>query len=290
MGVLEDVREQYPTLAFLLKDPEIGSLLRKAVDPSSQYSPARFQAELMQTQWWARRSQTAREADILFNTDRGTYNQNIKELSSQIRWRATQLGVALRPSEISWLANSMFRNGQTVDGPELAAALTKFRRSPGRQREGAIRTYATGARTLARSQYYLNMSGGSAQRWGEWIATGQKTEQDLQAYLQRMALSAYPHLKNSLKSGATMADIFSEHQNAVAEILNMDPNQVNLMDGKWRKITHYHDPKTREHRAMTIGEAQYYARQDPRFWHTPDGRQQDAAGANMILRLMGERA
>lgn len=291
MGVLEDVREQYPTLAFLLNDPEVGPLLRKAVDPNSTYSPGRFQAELMQTRWWTTRSQSAREYDILASTDKGTFKQNIQTYKTGILHRAQQLGVALNQSELSWLANSMYRNGQSMDGPELNAALAKIRSSsPSRQREGAIRTYARAARGRASGSYFLTMNPGSAERWGNWIATGQKTEQDLETYLREKAAAKYPWLAKSLNAGQTMQDMFSDHVSTIAETLELDPNAVNLTDKRWNKVLNYQDPRTGERRAMTTGEAQYLARQDHRFWRTAGGREQDAQGARMILEMFGKRA
>lgn len=291
MGVLEDVREQYPTLAFLLNDPEVGPLLRKAVDPNSTYSPGRFQAELMQTSWWRTRSQTAREYDILASTDKGTFKQNIQTYKTGILHRAQQLGVALSPSELSWLANSMYRNGQSMDGPELNAALVKIRKSsPSRQRAGAIRTYARAARGRASGAYYLQMTSGSAERWGNWIATGQKTEEDLETYLREKAASKYPWLAKSLNAGQTMSDMFSDHIATIAETLELDPNAVNLTDKRWNKVLNYRDPRDGTRRSMTTSEAQYLARQDHRYWRTAGGREADAQGANMILQMFGKRA
>lgn len=291
MGVLEDIQEQYPTLAFLLNDPEVGPLLKKAVDPNSTYSPSRFQAELMQTRWWTSRSQSAREYEIQRHTDPGTHRTNFSNAQTQIRNKAAQLGVVLRPSEINFLSTLLLKEGVELEDPRILGAMMQIRRSsPSRQRDGMIRTTANAARTQARGQWYLTMSKGSAQRWAEWIAKGEKTQDDLTAYLQRQAASKYQHLAGSIQSGQTMDEIFGEHRAAIANLLDLDPNQVNLMDGKWKQVLHYHDPKTRQHRAMTIAESEYLARQDHRFWNTRTGREQDAQMADMFSKMFGERA
>ena len=291
MGVLDDIREQYPTLAFLLNNPEVGPLLRKAVDPNSTYSPGRFQAELMQTGWWKRSSQSAREYEILSHTDPGTFKQNINTYKTAVRQRARQMGVALTDKEVVWLANSMLRLGQQPDGPELGAGLVKIRKyGASRQREGSIRTYARGAQGRAQSAYMLRMSTGSAERWGNWMALGEKSQDDLEQYLRRQAAAKYPWLAKSINGGQTMADLFSEHVSTIAETLELDPNSINLTDSKWSKVLNYRDRYTGERRSMTTGEAGYLARQDTRFWRTAAGREADAQGANMILNMFGKRA
>lgn len=289
MGVLEDIREQYPTLAWLLNDPQVGPLLKRAVDPASPYSVGRFQAELMQTAWFKNRSQTAREADILFHTDRKTYDANARNMRGAIRQRAIQLGVGITEAEVNWLANTAIRNGTDPSSPIIDSGLLQIRNKPGRQREGAVRTYARAAQQMAQGQYYLDMHQASAKKWGQYIATGGRTVEDLQNYLNMQAISKYPWLKRQLEKGVTVDELFSEHKAAISNILEFDPDQLRLTDGKWRKVIDYMDHNTKKRRMMTVGEAEYLARQDPRFWKTKQGRTADSQYTSMMLNIFGKR-
>lgn len=289
MGVREDIMETYPTLAWLLNDPEVGPLLTQAVDPGQGFSPQTFQAKLYQTQWWRSRSQSAREFDILKHTDPGTYRQNMQQYSNSLSAVANRLGVNLTGKELQWISASNLRQGLSPEDPMTLRALVRLRRSSGgHQGAGAIRTAAHGARNRARGAYYLSMGDASAQKWGEWIALGERTQEDLDDYLRSQAARMYPHLGGSLSAGMTMQDIFSEHQAAIAEELELDPDRLNLMDGKWRKVLGVSTKNGM--RPMSISEAQIYARQDDRFWLTRKGRQQEAEMTTYISNMFGETA
>lgn len=290
MGVREDVLEQYPTLGFLLNDPEVGPLLKNAVDPNQGFSPQTFQAKLYQTRWWKNRSQSAREFDILANTDPGTYRQNLGQYRNELAGVANRLGVNLSGKELSWIAASNLRQGLAADSRESLMGLVRLRRSAGRhQAAGAIRTAAHSARNMARGDYYLTMGTASSQRWGEMIAMGERTQQDLDDYLRSQAARMYPHLGGSLSAGFTMRDLFSEHQAVIAEELEFDPDRVNLMDGKWRQVLRQSDGNG-GFRPMSLSETQRLARSDGRFWRTKKGRQEEARMTTFLTNTFGETA
>lgn len=290
MGVREDVLEQYPTLGFLLNDPEVGKLLRDAVDPNQGFSPQTFQAKLYQTRWWKNRSQSAREFDIIAHTDPGTYRQNLSQYRNQLAAVANRLGVNLTSKELGWISASNMRQGLNADSRETLMSLVRLRRSSGRhQAAGAIRTSSHAARNRARGDYFLSMGSKSAQKWGEMIAMGERTEQDLDDYLRHQAASMYPHLNGSLQAGFTMRDLFSEHAAVIAEELEFDPERVNLMDGKWRQVLRTSDGKG-GFRPMSLSETQRLARSDDRFWSTNKGQQEEARMVTFLGNTFGETA
>lgn len=294
MGVLDRVREEYPTLAFLLNDKEVGPLLRDAVDPNKGFSPTTFQSKLMQTNWFKQKSLTGRQYTVMRETDPGEFRRNVSNYRLATRQAARQLGVNMTNNELTWIAHAGFKNGWDPTDPRIAQAVSRIaRKNPKRLNSGAIRANQRLARATSTGQFFMNMSSRESRNWGIKIALGNRTPEDLQAHLASRAMSKYPHLRKRLKAGDTPADIFSGHINVIAEELELDPHRVaaNMWRGgnKWNPVMSIHDKKMGRAREMTLHETRTYARKDPRFWKTTQGRQMDAGMANHLLKVFGRR-
>lgn len=292
MGVLDDIKEQYPTLAFLVNDPEVGKLLRDAVDPNKGFSPGRFQAKLYQTKWFKSRSTNQRQIDVLKNTDPGEYARQRNENLAQVRLLSSQLGLTLTPGQKLYMAEVNLRNGVSVGSEEFMYNLMNFARaqSPGKVGEGSVKGAAFDVNKMARQQFYVPMSQKDAYQWGVELALGTKDEKALRAYLSNRSASLYPHLREQLKNGASMEDLFSGHRALIAEELEISPESVDFTKGNFKKVLQQIDPKTKEPRMMTLHEAQTLARQDTRWWKTGNGREADSGMANFVLKAFGKRA
>lgn len=291
MGVLEDVREQYPTLAFLLNDPEVGPLLRDAVDPNKGFSPQTFQAKLYQTKWFKSRSTTARQMDILKNTDPAEWKRLVNTTTMKMRMLNSQMGLGLTRQEMNYMAQGYTRYGIDPGSEEFMISLRKHvgQASSKRIGSGTVTAAELAVRDMAKSGYYVPMTDQEARTWGLDLAFGTKDENALKAALSARAQSMYPHLRELLKNGASMEEIFSGHRATIAEELELSPEQIDFTKD-WKKVLHQIDPATGKPRPMTLHETQTLARQDKRWWQTAKGRQSDAGMANFILKTFGKRA
>lgn len=292
MGVLDDIREQYPTLAFLINDPEVGPLLRDAVDPNKGFSPGRFQAKLYQTQWFKKRSTAQRQWDVMQHTDPGEYRRRVSEGAAQVRMTAAKLGISLSPSELSFITKANLRNGTAVGSEEFTLNLLHYLRAQGPKRmgEGSIKGASDQVNSMARRQFYVPLSKKEQYDWGLALALGTKDESALRSFLNTKAASMYPHLKELLANGASMEDIFSGHRAVIAQEMEISPEQVDFTKAKWKKALYQVDPQTGQPRPMTLHETQTMARQQPEWWKTSGGKEADAGMANFMLKMFGKRA
>lgn len=291
MGVLDDIRSQYPTLAFLINDPEVGPLLRDAVNPDKGFSPGTFQAKLYQTKWFKSRSTNQRQIDILRNTDPAEYRRRRDENLAQVRMMAKKLGLNLTAGEKLYMAEVNLRNGVDIGSEQFAYGLMNFAQTSGKKRmgEGSVKGAAFQVNEIARNQFYIPLSKDEQYKWGVELAIGTKDEQALRAYLSEKSASLYPHLKELLANGASMEDIFSGHRAVIAQELELAPETIDFTK-QWKKVLHQVDPQTQKPRPMTLHEAQTLARQDDRWWHTSGGKEVDAGMANALLKMFGKRA
>lgn len=290
MAALDDIREQFPYLAFLINDPEIGQLLSEAVDPNLGYSPQRFQAKLMATDYWRTHSQAAREWDILSNTDAASANQARQNFSEQLWFLANQMGVKLSPDEVAWYSEYALRNGLDINNPLIREGMAKLSMQPGKSTAGAIQTGEGLARAVANGKYMLPINPDEARQWGMQIAMGIKTQADLEMDFNLRAQMRYPHLAKDLREGATMQDLFSGHIATIAEELELNPEMVDLTKGRWLNVIDTYDFDTQSHRPLTLSETRTLAREDDRYWATAGGQEQGATMANYITKTFGKKA
>ncbi len=288
--VLDRVREQYPELAWLFNDPEVGALLRDAVDPNKGFSPTTFQTKLYATNWFKRQSQSARQWNILKNTDPGEANARRAEYTTEIGRLASSLGIKLTPGQTSLTAEAALQFGWDLGGGQLLEAITAHGRKIG-YGPGAIASNASKAKALSFGQYYLPMTNTEANTWGDLIVRGMRTDADLQTELQNRAISRYHYLAPELSSGKTMEDIFAGHRATIAQELEISPTSIDFTKGQWAKVLGIVDRSgTGKMRPLSLSETQTLARQDTRWWSTANGREADAGMANFMLKTFGKRA
>lgn len=290
MSVADDIKEQYPTLAWLINDPEVGPLLRDAVDPNKGFSSTTFQAKLYQTKWFKSRSTTRRSMEILQHTDPGEYARLIKSNRDQLSALSRRLGVNLSIQEQRYMADQNLKNGVEIGSNEFMWNMYAFAKGQKDTRFGAGSVKASGfqVKEMAREQFFLPMSEKDSQQWGLEMALGLKDETSLREYLSERAASLYPHLKEQLQGGASMEDLFSGHRAIIAEELELAPDSIDF-GSQYKQVIHQIDPATGKPRPMTLHETQKLARTDKRWWETAKGREADAGMANTMLKMFGKR-
>lgn len=293
MAVLDDIREQYPTLAFLVNDPEVGPLLRDAVDPNKGFSPETFRAKLYQTKWWTTRSTTQRNIDIMARTDPGEYKRLYSDYASQVKMLAQQAGMRLTSPQLKYIASVNLRNGVATNSPEFMMSLRNFAQKNygifGTKNSGSVTAAVMKVKDVARHEYYLPISREDNRKWAIDLAFGIKDEAALRKHLANRAASLYPHLRKQILEGNSMEDLFSGHRAIIAKELELPPDMVDFTRG-WNKVLQQVDPQTGKPRMMTLHETQTAARQDKRWWSTTNGREADAGMANFMLKTFGKRA
>jgi hypothetical protein len=290
MSVLDDIREDFPFLAYLVNDPEVGKLLREAVDPNAGFSPQRFQAKLMTTKWYKSQSEQQRAWQAKIHTDPGTATQDRNAYYAQLRQVASQLGVKLNANEIRFISELNLGRGIAANDPQTLMTLTQLRNKPGHADVGSIKTNAKRVGMLAKSQYFMGLSDRDAKNWGQSIAMGTKTEDDFQAWISERAASKFPWLAKRIKAGETMQSMFSGHIQTIAEELEIAPEMIDISTGRWSSVMGRVDPKTNTTRPLSLYETKILARQDPRFWKTQHGQAEDAQMATMMAQTFGKRA
>ena len=101
-GLLDRIQREYPELAYLLDNDEVGPLLLRAV--SGAMDTNEFRYKLRQTNWWKTTSEPARKWDAFANVDPATAKAQIRQQRDGIGATAKAMGVDLSLQGRHWIA------------------------------------------------------------------------------------------------------------------------------------------------------------------------------------------
>jgi hypothetical protein len=278
-------KQDFPSLAFLVDDPEIGNLIRSYYEGNHDLDGTEgikwFQRQVYETQWWRTRSSSARDALALQYTDPGEYSRRYDLSRAHVYQLASSLGVELSPDDLNWYSTRA-----------LAENLSDFE----------IRFMFT------QGHWSTNGNSPIAQQvraaWNDWLvpfnqrsyedAVGnvvnqQWTMDNVNANLASQAKALYPHLAQQIDSGQNMRQITDPYRSAIANTLELAPDSINFSDPRWRNAIDFIDPQG-NHRLMTISETQRFAMQQPEYAATMGARDKGFAAADAIKAELGKTA
>lgn len=285
---LDQLREMFPQLLFLVNDPEVGKLLNDAVDPNKGYSANQFEARLQSTRWFRTQSNTQREWLLLRNNNPAQANQQRTQFRRSLDALAARLGVRLTTNERNLFSEVYLQRGISPDDPLVAQDLGHFAGTRGAYKNGEITTTAREVNRQFKSQWIdvgmkYNVDSGSH------VVTGKKSMETIKEEARAKAAQKYWWLKPQLDKGMTMDEIFEPIRQTIAEELEIAPESINMRDKRWSKLVHVADSKLGEHRMGTLYEAQTLARQQPQWWQTKGGRATDAGLQEQVRNIFGIR-
>lgn len=295
MGIAQDIAEQYPFLAFLANDSQVGPILRKAVDVNTPYSEGKFTAEIMKTRWWRKQADAKREWEILRHTRPGEAKHQLRLARSRVQRTGQAFGTSLTKNQRNWLAMAVVQGGMQWDDPRITDFFIKTWSWQDRH-VGQVGEALSHIRQI-NNEYFDRPTGNIRSRRKRdrdalRIAAGRDT---LEAYRQRKQMGAFhrfPHMKEALAQGLTPQQVVAPLQEIVAEEMGFaNPEQVNVLKNpRYRKLLYgVRDPKTKKTRMMTDSDVTRLVRTDPKWWQTANGKAADSEMASTLLELFGER-
>jgi len=91
------------------------------------------------------------------------------------------------------------------------------------------------------------------------------TEQGLRERAKIALIGENPHLKAQIDAGLTLKSMFTNYQSEAANLLELDPNTVQITDPKFRQALAYRDPKSGQVRQLSLSEWREILRTDPQY-------------------------
>lgn len=287
MGIREEVAERFPSLIALLNEPEIGGLLTRAVQET--WSPGKFQSEFIASNWFRSQSESQRRWWVMGATDPGEAKLQRGTYRGELTTFANQLGVSLTGAQATYLTELALAQGHAVDSAWMRNQLVKLW-SSGDRRQGQIGVLAQQVRAISEGEYFESMTSKRATQLAFDIVRGNATMEEYQMRLQARSADRFPHLKDRIASGQTLAQIVEPYRNIVADELELGgASAVNMRTPLWRQLLGIRDPKSGKTRLPTESDVIRLARSQPQWWKTARGQEMDAGMASTLMNVFGAR-
>lgn len=262
----DEIRQQFPNLAYLLDNPEIGPILRQATQLG--WDAGRLQGAVYSTQWWQTTAPTMRLWDNKKAQDPAAANAEINQKTVEITNSLARYGIGgIGDTDMRWLAEKMLREGFT-DDQTLAFYAGLARDGSHPVTEGKITEEEAKIRATSRN-YMTNMDDKTVRDWALRIVQGSASSDAVESHLRGEAQNRFYWLKDQISGGLTPDQLFASTRQSVAQMLEIDPETINFNDPKWSElVSPVVDKDTKATRSMNFTEAQKWARSQTEWRRT----------------------
>lgn len=267
---------------FLNSNKELKSLFKKAVDGT--WTADKFQAEMRDTAWWKKNSNTRREAQVMKNTDPATWNAQMDAAKIQVRQLAAQIGAAIPEGKLAKIAQNMIETG--ADEDQMRYALGEYvnftkdgtLKGEAAMHEYTMKQYAASMGITIDDQTIKNQ----AQRVIRKVAT----TQDFEDQVRQQAKSMFPGYEDQIDAGSTIKDIAAPYMQMMGNELELPDTSINVVDPIIKKAMNGLDAKGRP-AGVSLTDFQQQLRSDPRWRNTQKAQNSAMQTGVKVLQDMG---
>lgn len=270
--------------AFIRDNPALEKVFQEAID--NNWSPQRFIAEIQDTPWFKKHSDTWRQAVYLQSTDPQTYEQRVNQIRQNLADRAGALGINVSRDLLNKWAEQAMRFGW--DDAKIANHLARQVKIMGKNAD-------TLGGDLAATQERLNawamdngvkLSPKTMQSWLRGIVRGDSTYEEYKQHITKQAIAQHPNWAKELRAGMSLADVAEPYKNIMAETLELNPEEVRT---NWTMIRRALSVKKDDGSfdSMNLYDFEDMLRKDPRWLKTDGAKQQVMETGSAVLRMFG---
>lgn len=273
-------------LAVLRSDPELEDLFNRAVKHT--WTPDKFIAELRSTDWFRKNADTMRQAIVLQKTDPATYRNRVAQLRAHVTDVYGSLtGEGLGKKEAHAFAETAFQMGWSDEQLQdhLARSVNYRKLLNSNRLGGSAAEVKNQMRDLAAS-YGVRVSNKWVASNMERILLGNDTIEGARERILDMAKHRYVGFRDELEGGRTMDEIIEPYRQSMAQLLEMNPGEVDVMNNK---IQNALMAKTKDGKPSPLSLHQFedVVRKDPRWMKTDNAREQFATMGSELLKNFG---
>lgn len=269
--------------AIIEGDEEIKALVIEAT--LNKWTKEKFNAKLIETNWYKTTKDTARKFDIDEQLDPATTKDRIAKQSRLIQQAALDKGARLSNESAETLARNAIRLGWDELTLSNAIGAEIFKTVPTTQ---LARGYIGQSAREKANQYGIRLSDSTILQWTEGIMTGKESDQTFEDYLFNQAKVLYPSLSDGFDRGLTFNQMTDPYAEAAAQLLEIPAAQIDFSDPRFSAAFTSKDASGKQSQ-MSIGEWQDYIKTTPEFgWEYTDNAKNSALDlVGRVARLFG---
>jgi NlpC/P60 family len=268
--------------SFFKSQPELMKMLKGAV--AGQWTAEKFQAEVKNTGWWKKTSDTARQAQITQKTDPATYKASMEAARVAAREMAVKAGAVLSDKNTEKLAKNMVWYGwDDAQVSNFLGQYIKFGKDEvlggeAGQVAAAIKQEAYKNGVAVTKQSLLNNA--------QYVVRGLTSVEKIKASLQQQAAGLYPAFAEQIKAGANVQDLAQPYIQVVAQELGLPETDVSVFSPKVKEAINRSNAQGQPE-AMGLDQFTQLVRNDPAWRKQPDVADRAMSIGRQVLAQMG---
>lgn len=280
------VRENYGAdMVGFMKIPELWNVVIQA-GRDGVVDPMVLQSRFKATKWWNERSDSMRKWDILLVTDPAEAKRRKKAQAEVLRSVVEQTGANVNLDAFAEMTLRLGMNEQEQT-EHIAGVLRTESRQVGLDRESMGAVTAERLQEIARNDFFIPLERQTAESWAIDIFRGTKTVEMFQAYLADLSRGRFNHIADRFAGGLTPGEYMAPIKQMVAEVLELNPGDIDLLDPRYAELLEYVDPTTGQSRPMTLAEAGRWARSRQEYRETQHANQASGELVELLGRTFG---
>lgn len=268
--------------AFFKSQPELMKLLNGAV--ADQWTATKFQAEVKNSAWWKKNSETARQAQVLQKTDPATYKATMEGARLAARQMAVKAGAILSEKNIDQLAKNMVWFGwEDAQVQNFLGSYIKF------GKDQTLGGQAGQAARAIKEEAYKNgvaVTEQSVLNSAQYLVRGLTTMEKIQAGIRQQAMGLYPAFAEQIKAGASVQDLAQPYVQVVAQELGTPVTDIDVFSPRVKAAMNRTNAQGQPE-AMDLNTFTQTVRNDPSWRKQPMVADKTLSIGRQVLAHMG---
>ena len=270
--------------------------------------PALQEAIIKGTSWYRDQTDTQRSFDYFKATNPGQFAADLQLNASKIVKQFSAMGIQITAQQAVEYAENMMKQSVIKDGKairydqdylnQLMSDSIKFTKTNTIDGRVTYTGLAGKLETLANQLYKQAWDYGfpqtmSNQAFGNWfesslrgLVAGTTNPEDIDNTLQARAKSYAPGLARFIDQGQTLRQAADPWLNAIGQVWEMDPDQIDMNNDFVQRAINYQDEKG-NFSTMNIYDTKKMARKSSLFDGTQQAKEEKTSIASTILRDFG---
>jgi len=274
-----------PLAGLLSSVPDLKSILDNAL--ATDQSSADFLNDIQNSNWYRTHGDSVRQGLALKASDPATYAANMAKANTHVHQLATSLGVSLVGDEANRLAHQYVLGAW--DDQTLQQHIGSYFKANNGGSGGSIYGQAAALQTQLKqtaADYGTGITGVALANWTQQIIMGGNTMDGYKKFVIDGAKAKYPGLIHQIDSGLTVNQIADPYRQSMAQLLEIDPNTIDVNDPQLKKALQGTSTVTEGTAskpvtaAMPVWQFEQQLRTDPRWQYTKNAT--DSASSTLV--------
>jgi hypothetical protein len=272
------------TVSFFRSNSELSKLFDKALNEG--WTGDRLLAAAKNTKWFKTHSSDQRKALALQKDDPAEWKARVSRTQADIQRMAREMGIPM--SGLKSFATLALTSGWNEN--QIRQEMGKFNSVYKSVRKGNLLGGQLGqAYSRVRQAAFDNgvkVNNKTMATWLQRLASGKSTEQALMNNIQKRAMSSFPGLKEEILGGSTVREFADQYINTMADILELNPQDINLFDKDIRGALNAKNQKGK-FSPLSMADFEVRMRKDPRWMKTMNARDSMMDTGREVLQAFG---